>query len=138
MNFKEFMAQNVVKIENVKLVVSDRFLTDEQKPVEWEIKSLNRGEEEMIMKSCYKFNERSGRQGVELDESLFTARLIAHSVVYPDLNNTELQNSYYAMSAEQLIKVMLTSTEYAKLLYAIRNIGNRKVNFAEKVEQAKN
>ncbi len=138
MSFKEFMLQNSVKIENVKCVVSDRFMSEDNKPMEWEVRCLNRAEEEEIMKSCYRFTGNSKSRALELDEALFTAKLISTSVVYPDLNNTELQNSYGAMCAEQLIRVMLTSPEYTNLLRVVRSFGNKTISFEEKVAEAKN
>ena len=35
-----FLAQNAVKVENVKVVVSKRFLDKNKKPVEWEIQAI--------------------------------------------------------------------------------------------------
>ena len=43
-----FLAQNAVKAENVKHVVSKRFLDEKKKPIEWEIRCLTTDEDEAI------------------------------------------------------------------------------------------
>ncbi len=138
MKFNEFMYQNVAKIENEKYVVSERFSDESGKPMEWEIRCLSRADEEDIMKSCYKFNDNnSNNRGVKIDDILYTGKLTAESVVYPDLYNTELQNSYGVMTPDQLLKKMLTSREYFALQRKIHLLGSKRINLGEKVAEAK-
>lgn len=49
-----FLAQNAVKVENVKVVVSKRFLDKNKKPVEWEIQAITSSEDEALRKDCTK------------------------------------------------------------------------------------
>ncbi len=134
MNFTEFMLQNVNKIENIKYVVSDRFTDNDGKPMEWEIRCLDRLEEEEIMKTCYKKNNS---KGLELDELLFAGKLMANSVVYPNLNNAMLQNSYGVMSADTLLKKMLIPYEYLCLQVQVQRLNSNQISIKETVEAAK-
>ena len=47
-----FMAQNVKKPENIKLVVSDRFVDENGKPEEWEVRCLSSDENDLIQRDC--------------------------------------------------------------------------------------
>ncbi len=125
MNLEAFYKGNAEQIENVKQVISERFLDKDGKPIEWEIKCLFRIEEEEIMKTCV-IHSDVPRRGLDIDNRLFTSKLIANSVVYPDLNNAQLQDTYGVMSADQLVRAMLTSMEYAKVLLVIRSFGLKK------------
>ncbi len=136
MNLKGFYKENAKQIENVKYVVSERFLDDDGKPVEWEIKCLFRMDEEAILKTCIR-NADIPRRGLDIDNELFTARLVAHSVVYPDLNKAELQDTYGVMSADELVRVMLTAPEYTRLVQTVRNIGAKQISIKEKLEEFK-
>ncbi len=138
MNFKEFMLQNAVKIENENFVVSERFLDENGQPLEWELRTLTKIEEEDIMRSCYRLVDRNGKKVNEFDEILYSGRVVASCVVYPELNSRELQDSYRTMSNDQLLKTMLTSKEYLGLQLKLNSIGRIKVTLNEKVEQAKN
>ena len=52
--FKLFLAQNAVKAENVKHVVSRRFLDKAGRPMEWEIQSITSTEDEALRRECTK------------------------------------------------------------------------------------
>ncbi len=138
MNFKEFMLQNAVKVENEKFVVSDRFLDEEGQPIEWELRTLTKIEEEDIMRSCYKMVERKGKLVNEFDDILCQGKVIASCVVYPELDSSALQDSYRVMSNDQLLKTMLTAGEYLRLQIKLNAIGNKRLTINDKVEQAKN
>ena len=57
-----FLAQNAVQIENTKMVVSKRFI-ENGKPIEWEIRALNAGEDEDIRKGATRKMPVPGRRG---------------------------------------------------------------------------
>lgn len=117
-NLSCFLAGNVEKRENKKIVVSNRFKDKNDKPVEWEIRSISAEEDEALRKSCTKRIPVVGKRNQftqDFDSNGYLAKLAAKAVVYPDLNNAELQNSYGVMGAEQLIKTMLYKDEFDKL-----------------------
>ncbi len=138
MSFREFMLQNAIKVENEKFVVSNRFVDENNEPLEWELKVISKLDEERIMKSCYKMVERNGKYINEFDELLFKGKVNASCVVYPELNNTDLQDSYRTMTDEQLLKTMLTAGEYQKLEIKLKIMGNKRPKLDEKVTEVKN
>ncbi len=119
-NTKMFLASNKVQ-ENkeVRYAPTKSFLDEEGKPVEWVLKPLTTELIEEINASCMKNERVVGKKGMfkkVLDDNLFVARLITNSVVMPDLQDKELQDSYNVMKPEDLLKKLVDSAgEYSKL-----------------------
>lgn len=134
------MAGNVEKRENKKIVVSNRFKDKDGKPVEWEIRSISAEEDEALRKSCTKRIPVVGKRNQftqDFDSNGYLAKLAAKAIVFPDLNNAELQNSYGVMGAEQLIKTMLYKDEFDKLTESlVTQTDSDDVN--ELIDEAKN
>lgn len=136
-----FMAQNVVKVENVKYVASNRFMGMDKKPVKWEIKCISPEEDELLKKECTKRVPVPGKRGMyipETDYSLYVGKLAAACTVYPDLNNKELQDSYHVMGSDALLKKMLTPGEYNEYLSKVQEANGFDIDMGELVEEAKN
>lgn len=136
-----FMADNVVPEENIKVVVSKRFIGEDGEPVEWEIKALTSDEDEAIRKSCTKRIPIPGKRGQftqETDFNLYLGRLAVACTVYPNLNDAELQNSYKVMGADVLLKKMLLPGEYTDFLSKIQEVNGFDISMDELVEEAKN
>lgn len=53
-NLSAFLVQNVEKTENIKYVVSKRFLDGNQKPIEWEVRCVTSSEDEELRRNCTK------------------------------------------------------------------------------------
>lgn len=134
-----FLAENVETRENKKVVVSERFKED-GKPVEWEIRSVSADEDEAIRKSCTKRIPIAGKRGQftnDFDANAYIAKLAARAIVFPDLNDAELQNSYKVMGAEQLLRTMLYKDEFDRLTeYIVGVTDSEDIN--DLVEEAKN
>lgn len=138
-DLKAFLSQNVEKIENKKVVISNRFKDEKGNPIEWELKTLSAEENDELERTCYINVPVAGRKGQytrELDRNKYTAKLLAETVVYPDLNNAELQDSYGVKTPDALLKKMLTLTEYNKLAEELANASNENIN--DLVDEAKN
>lgn len=139
-NLKAFLAQNAVQDENAKYVASKRFV-DEGKPMEWELQSVTSEVDEQIRKSCTKKVPVPGKKGQytqETDFEKYLGLLAARCVVFPNLNNADLQNSYGVMGADTVLKVMLKPGEYQDLLKKIQEINGFDIGLDELVEEAKN
>lgn len=135
-----FLAGNVEKRENKKVVISNRFKDKNGKPIEWEIRSISADEDESIRKSCTKRIPVVGKKNQytqDFDANTYLAKLASLAVVYPDLNNAELQNSYKVMGAEQLLKVMLYKDEFDKLTEELVGATETE-DINDLVEEAKN
>lgn len=135
-----FMAQNAKKVDNRTLVASPRFTGEDGKPMEWEIRSITAGENAKLRKSCMRSVPVQGKRGQytqEFDTHTYQAKLAAKCVVFPDLDNAELQESYGVMGAEQLVTTMLTGGEFDNLVATILD-HNGFVDDAELEDEAKN
>lgn len=139
-NLSAFLAQNARKVENRRIAVSNRFTDENGKPVEWEITCITAGENQRIRKDCVRNIPVSGKRGQltqDFDTAAYQARLAACCVVFPDLNDKDLQNSYGVMGAEQLISAMLTPGEFDNLILAITDHNGFSTD-GELIEEAKN
>lgn len=139
-NFSAFMASNVEKIENKKVVVSKRFKDENGKPIEWEIRAITSDENEDLMRRATVQVPVVGQRGRftrEQDQAKYTGLLLAASVVYPDLNDAALQDSYGVKSPDALIKKMLYPTELGELAQAVANLSDLE-SLEDAVEEAKN
>lgn len=140
-NLSGFLAQNAVKVENVKHIVSKRFLDENGKPIPWEIRCITSTEDEALRKSCTKRVPVPGKRNQftqETDYNLYLGRLAAKCTAYPNLDDAELQNSYGAMGSDALLKTMLTPGEYADYLTKVQEVNGFEVTFEDSVDEAKN
>lgn len=138
--FSAFMAENVTPLENKKIVISKRFKDENGNPIEWEIRPLTAEETEDLQRMCMvnvPVQGQRGRYTRELDDFKYTKAMLCASVVFPDLRNAELQDSYGVKSPEQLLKKMLTHQEEAKLGRAIVELSETE-DFGDLVDDAKN
>ncbi len=136
-----FLAQNAVKAENVKHVVSKRFLDEKKKPIEWEIRCLTTDEDEAIKRDCTRRKPVVGKKGVyipETDYNLYVGRVAAACTVYPNLNDKELQDSYHVMGALELLQRMLLPGEYQEYLSKVQEVNGFDIDMDDMVEEAKN
>lgn len=140
-NFSAFLAQNKVKKENVKFAVSDSFLDENGKPIEWELRQIDSSEDKALRKAAtqqVKVPGRSNQYRAELDTNMYISKLVTACVVFPNLNDKELQDSYKVMGAENLIEKMLSPGEFAELSAKVTEINGFDVGLNEAVETAKN
>lgn len=140
-NLSAFLVQNVEKTENIKYVVSKRFLDEDQKPIEWEVRCVTSSEDEELRRNCTKRVRVPGKKNQftnETDYNLYLGKLAAACTVYPNLNNAELQSNYGVMGADSLLKAMLLPGEYANYLAKVQEVNGFDIDFDEMVEEAKN
>lgn len=138
--YAAFMAGAAEKIDNKKVVVSERFKDENGQPIPWEIKALTAAENDELQRRCMVNVPVPGRRGQfsrELDQTKYTAALLAESVVEPNLHDAELQDSYGVKSADALLAAMLFYNEYNILAEAVSGMGKFE-SLAELVETAKN
>lgn len=139
-NFAAFMANNAKEIDVVKYVASKRFV-DKKKPIEWELKPIDSDLDEAIRKECTKKVPVAGKRGQftqETDTDKYIAKMCVHCVVFPNLNDAELQDSYGAMGAEALLKKMLLPGEYTELKAKVMEVNGYDMSMEELVDEAKN
>ena len=140
-DFSAFLAENKIKHDNIKFVVSKNFRDKNGNPIEWELRALTAGEDEDIRRSATRKVKAAGRSNAytsELDTNTYLAKMTAAAVVYPNLNDAGLQNSYKVMGAENLLRAMLSAGEYVTLSGKVAEINGFDTDASELVEEAKN
>ncbi len=140
-NLSAFLSQNALQDENIKYVASKRFIGEDKNPMEWEICCITSEEDEAIRKACTRKVPIPGKRNQftqETDYNKYLGKLAARCTVFPNLNDSELQNSYGVMGADALLKTMLKPGEYADYLAKIQEVNGFEVTMEEAVEEAKN
>lgn len=136
-----FFAENVQKEELVEVVVSKRFKDADGNPTPWKLACITSDEDEAIRKSCTKKVPVVGKKGVyapETDFDSYLGKLAAKCVVFPNLNDAALQDSYKVMGADKVLKVMLKPGEYQDLLKKVQEINGFDTILEEDVQEVKN
>ena len=141
-NLSLFLKKNK-KVRANTFYAATKSLCDENgKPLEWELKALTTNESEDIRTACTIEVQIPGKMGMyrpKLDTKMFMAKMIAACVVFPDLNNKELQDSYGVMTPEDLLKEMIDNpSEYNAFAEFVQNYNGLGESLEDKVEEAKN
>lgn len=140
-DFKIFMKPNALPAQTEKYIASTRFVGEDGKPAAWEIQAITSEEDEAIRKSCTKkvpIHGKGNQFTVETDYNKYLGLLAVRCTVFPDLENSELQDSYGVMGADKLLKTMLLPGEYANYLSQIQQINRFDITTEELVDEVKN
>lgn len=133
-NLKAFLKENKAETQNIFAEVSSDFKDEEGNVIKWELRSITTSEDEEIRNDCTVFDGERSR----LNTGKYIARLVASSVVYPDLYNMELQDSYGVKTPEELLKAMVDKPgDFSRLTETVHRL-NGFTSFKEDVETAKN
>ena len=141
MTLSAFLSENAIPVENIKFAASPRFVDENKKPVEWEIKTITGTEDEALRKSCARRVPVPGKRNQyqkETDYDLYLGKLAVACTVFPNLNDKGLQDSYEAMGAAALLKAMLTPGEYAAYVEKVQEVCGFSTPIQEEVDEAKN
>lgn len=141
-NLALFMKKNKKIRENSFYPATKSICDENGNPVLWEIRPLTTAETEKIRDNNIKEVPIPGKKGqyrTKVDTQGFTDDLMVAAIVYPDLNNAELQDSYGVMGAKELLKAMVDNpSEYADLSAHIQKVSGYDTDLSEEVEEAKN
>ena len=139
MDLSSFFRVNAVKTEEVKYVVSTRFVDKNKKPVEWILKPVSSQlDEDLRRQSTIRTKNATGQYQTDLDVNKYIGLLAVACTVYPNLNDANLQNSYNVMGADSLLKTMLLPGEYANYLLKVQEICGFDQKIDNMIKQAKN
>ena len=141
-NMKHFLKANKKVKPNTFYAASDNFSDDEGKPLLWEIKPLSTKDNERIKDECttiIETRDKGFKATPKIDIKLLQARQIVASVVFPDLFNAELQDSYGVKEPEELLFAMLDEAgDYQNFVMFVQKFNRLNVSLDEKIEEAKN
>jgi len=151
-NLSVFFKQNKPVKKNEFFAASKDFVDADGKPVMWEFKRINSREKDEIQNACSEIKDRSGK--MKVDSAKFGRMFLAQTVVFPDLRDRELVDSYMSeypldeRTPDNLICLLLDDpAEYeAALKFSMELSGVFKKNDAagasdgkdENIETAKN
>lgn len=137
-----FLKKNKITKENVRFAATKSLCDENGSPLEWEIKPLTTRESDEIRDACTVEVPIAGKPNQyrqKVQASKFGAKMLAASVVYPDLLNTQLQDSYGVCTPEDLIREMVDDPgEYNELLAFVQELNGFNNTMDDKVEEAKN
>lgn len=138
-NLKAFMAESAIQYKEVDYVASERFIDEKNNPIPWKLRILTETELSKLKAQCKKrvTNPKTQQSYIETDSSKLADLMIENSVIYPNLNNAQLQDSYGAVGAIDLAKKMLIPGEYNDLILAVNEANGFNSGMAEKIKRAK-
>jgi len=137
-----FMKKNK-KVKTNAFYPATKSLVDENgEPLKWEIKPLTTEETERIRQECTKEIPVPGRKNVFRDKvntNQYLDKMMVAAIVYPDLMNAELQDSYGVKTPEELLKKMVDDpSEYSDLMAFIQEQSGFDKDIQDEIEEAKN
>ena len=141
-NLSLFLKKNKKVRENTFYAATKSLCDENGEPLKWEIKPVTTSESDEIRADCTIEVQVTGKPGMyrpKTDNELFVARLVAASVVFPDLYNKELQDSYGVTKPEELLKQMLDDPkEYNDFVGFVTGYNGFDESMDDKVAEAKN
>lgn len=141
-NLSLFMKQNKVAKTNTKYAVTKSLSDKDGKPLEWEIKSLTTKDDEAIKESCTFEVPVKGKPNLfrqKMNTTDYLAKMLAASVVVPDLYDAALQDSYGVKTPEDLLKEIVDDPgEYNDFGLFVQKFNGFNISMDEKVDEAKN
>lgn len=135
-----FMRPNVAEIKNASFAPSPRFVGEDGKPVEWEIRCISADEYAKIRSDCFIQERVPGKKNQmtqRLDIYAFQTRVAARCTVFPDLKDAALQDSWGVTKPEDLVGAMLIGGEFEDYIKEVLRVNGFK-DETELVDEAKN
>lgn len=137
--FARFMKANKIKKENGFYAATKSLCDENGQPLQWEFRHVSSREVEAIREECMGDVSLDKGGAMPMKMSGYVSKLIAAAVVEPDLQNTELRDSYGVITPEDLLLAMVDDPgEYNRLGIWIQKFLGLNVRFDDMVEEAKN
>ena len=140
--FSKFMKANKIEKKNEMYAATKSLCDENGKPLEWEFRHITSKENEGLRDACTIDVPITGKPNMfrqKVKSSLYIQKMVAASVVVPDLYDKDLQDSYGAMTPEELLLAMVDDPgEYNDLASFVQKFQGFNVSFDEKVDEAKN
>lgn len=133
-NLSEFLFENKCKRKNEFLAVSDCFKDKDGNTIMWEVRPLTTSEDEAIRRESMEYRDGKAR----LNVSKYAAKVTASAVVFPNLFDAKLQDSYNVKTPEALLMAMVDKPgDYNRLVEFVQRL-NGFTSFKEDIDKAKN
>ena len=139
--FAKFMKANKTVKENSFYAATKSLTDDDGNALVWEFRHITSKENEAIRDDCTKEIPVVGKANLyrdKINSGLYLQKLIAASVVTPDLYDKELQDSYGVMTPEELLMAMMDDPgEYSDLAAFVKKLQGF-TSLEDKAQEAKN
>ena len=140
--FSKFMRSNKIEKKNGFYAPTKSLCDENGKPLEWEFRHISSKENETLRDDCTIEIPITGKPNMfrqKVQSGKYIQKMIAASVVTPDLYDAELQDSYGVKTPEELLLAMVDDPgEYNQLTEFIQKFQGFNVAFNDKVKEAKN
>lgn len=135
-----FLKENKIQRELVGYVASKDFVNEKGEHIEWKLRCLTNAEIDALADRYTKriTNKVTKQSEEHFDKLGFTMAMTVTSIVYPDLKDETLQDSYGVADEESLLKEMLTPGELQDLHLAVNEVSDFNVGMDDKIKKAKN
>lgn len=115
-----YLKKNKKAKENLVIAPTQSLCDENGVPVNFTFRPISTKENDGIRDECTKVSVVGKETKTKVDNSRYMRKLLAISCVEPNLNNSELQDSYGVKDAESLICEMIDNPgEYNDLVVAI-------------------
>jgi len=105
-----FLKENKKKKENGFFPATKSLCDADGKPLMWEIKPLSTRDDQELRDECMVQKLIPGKNGerqLKFDSQKYLVRMMTACIIFPDLDDKKLQDSYGVKSAEDLIVEMI-------------------------------
>lgn len=143
MSLQGFYKENVKREKKLhEVVISDAFKDENGEPEVWKLKALKQTKITNMFNKHIDIitNTKKGTSITKGDMSAYTLELMAETIVYPNLKDASLQNSYGVMSPEDLLDAMFEDDNdgFNKLLKEVNKVNGNLKDLDELTEEVKN
>lgn len=125
---------NPVQVGNRAVVVSERFVGEDGKPIPFVIKPITQKENERLIKKFTKVDKKGAET---FNRTEYVQALTASAVVEPDLSDAKLQDKY-GLGESEALKNMLLIGEFATLAQAVQELSGLDKDINDDIEEVKN
>lgn len=105
-----------------EIVISDRFIGDDGKPVPFKVRAISQEENDALVRAATKTRSEGGQRMERLDSVEYAQRLIVAATVSPDFRAKDICEAYGVVSPLMVPGKMLLSGEYNRLMKAITEL----------------
>ncbi|MFL2104129.1 phage tail assembly chaperone [Mycobacteroides abscessus] len=141
-NLSKFLKKNKKLRENTSFAATKSIADENGNALEWAIKPLTTKMNEDIRDECtveVPVDKKRHMYRQKLNTSKYGTKLIVASVIEPDLNNAELQDSYGVKTPDELVQEMIDDPgEFAEFQKFIQEFNGFTEKDNEAVDEAKN
>lgn len=134
-SISDFLAENVAPAQENKEIKFKRFKSP------FKVRSLTGEDVNRLRREATKrvLNRKTHQYESETDQNEFISKVVAESVVVPDLLNEKLQRSYGVIGdPEKLLGAMLSAGEYSVLANEVTELSHLDGDMNALVDEAKN